>query len=103
MQVASAVLLIAAVRTAIWSQPGAAARQAPLAAVETHHPDLATAPWPELALLPGLGAGRAQLLAEQRSRMGPVLRPAAVHLVAGIGQQTASDLSDWYAQMEAPP
>ncbi len=50
--------------------------------------DVRSAPWPEWALLPGLGEGMAKRICEHRERHGGFQSPDDVRQVRGIGPKT---------------
>jgi competence protein ComEA len=49
------------------------------------HVDINTAPWPELAQLPGVGETLARRIVESRQRDGPFRRHADIQRVHGMG------------------
>ena len=57
--------------------------------------DLNTAPWPELAQLPGIGETVARRIVERRTQHGPFESIEQLREVSGIGAKTLDKIRPW--------
>lgn len=57
--------------------------------------DLNTAPWEEIALLPGIGEHKARAIVEYREAHGPFTSTEDLRKVPGIGEKTAAAIAPY--------